>query len=316
MRSKPPPVFKNPSTNYSNHPIMKNQFIILVSLVLTACSTGNDQHDASGTFEAVETIVSAEASGTIKALDITEGQLIQKGQTIGYIDSVQLYLKRKQLHAQIRAVLSKRPNIPAQLSALYEQLKQGKREQQRVSNLLKSDAATQKQYDDATSHVAVIERQIEAQESSLDITSASLKEEVLPLQVQIEQVNDQLEKCKIVNQVEGTVLVKYAEAFETTVSGKPLYKVADLSSIILRAYITGNQLSKVTLNQKVTILVDDLGGKYKEYAGSVEWISSKAEFTPKTIQTKDERANLVYAVKISVKNDGILKIGMYGEVKL
>ena len=296
---------------------MKTQLITLASLILlTACGTGSSPYDASGTFEAVETIVSAEASGTIKALDIAEGQSIQKGQTVGYIDSVQLYLRKKQLHAQIRAVLSKRPNIPAQLSALYEQLKQAKREQQRIANLLKSDAATQKQYDDATSQTAVIERQIEAQESSLDITSASLRDEALPLHVQIEQLNDQLAKCNIVNEVNGTVLVKYAEPFESTVSGKPLYKIADLSSIILRAYITGDQLPKIKLNQKVTVLIDDEGGKYKEYPGTVAWINNKAEFTPKTIQTKDERANLVYALKINVKNDGFIKIGMYGEVKL
>ena len=296
---------------------MKTQIITLASAVfLAACSTGNNAYDASGTFEAVETIVSAEASGTIKSFNISEGQTIQKGQTVGYIDSVQLYLKRKQLHAQIRAVLSKRPNISAQLSALYEQLKHAKKEQLRVANLLKSDAATQKQYDDATSQAAVIERQIEAQESSLDITSTSLTEEAGPLQAQIEQLNDQLAKCRIVNEVNGTVLVKYAEVNETALSGKPLYKIADLSKIILRAYITGDQLSKTKLNQTATVLVDDAQGKYKTYSGTIEWISDKAEFTPKTIQTKDERANLVYAVKIGVVNEGFLKIGMYGEVKL
>lgn len=296
---------------------MKTQIITLASaLFLAACSRGNNAYDASGTFEAVETIVSAEASGTIKSFNLSEGQTIKKGQTVGYIDSVQLYLKRKQLHAQIRAVLSKRPNISAQLSALYEQLNHAKKEQLRVANLLKSDAATQKQYDDASSQAAVIERQIEAQESSLDITSASLTEEAGPLQAQIEQLNDQLAKCRIVNEVNGTVLVKYAEVNETALSGKPLYKIADLSKIILRAYITGDQLSKTKLNQKATVLVDDAEGKYKTYSGTIEWISDKAEFTPKTIQTKDERANLVYAVKIGVVNDGFLKIGMYGEVKL
>lgn len=296
---------------------MKRQVITIAFLILlAACANNNPEYDASGTFEAVETIVSAEASGTIKALDIREGQSLKTGEKIGYIDSIQLYLKKKQLHAQIRAVLSKRPNAPVQLSALYEQLKQVKREQQRISNLLKSDAATQKQYDDASSQVAVIERQIEGQESTLDITSASLNEEVLPLRVQIEQLNDQLSKCRIINEVNGTVLVKYAETNEATSSGKPLYKIADLSKIILRAYISGDQLSQAALNQKVTVLVDGKDGQYKKYEGVIEWISDKAEFTPKTIQTKDERANLVYAVKIAVKNDDKLKIGMYGEVKL
>jgi HlyD family secretion protein len=295
---------------------MKTQIISIVStLLVIACTSGETDYDASGTFEAVETIVSTEANGTIKALDLNEGQTLKAGAQVGYIDSLQLFLKKKQLLAQIRVVLSKRPNVAAQLATLYEQLKQAKREQQRIANLLKADAATQKQYDDATSQVAVTERQIDAQESSLGITSASLNEEVLPLRVQIEQLDDQLSRCRIINPVNGTVLVKYAEAQEMAQSGKPLYKIADLSTIVLRAYITGDQLPKVKLNQKVTVLVDADAGSYKEYPGTIEWVSDKAEFTPKTIQTKDERANLVYAVKINVKNDGVLKIGMYGEVK-
>jgi HlyD family secretion protein len=295
---------------------MKTQIISIASALLAiACTSGETDYDASGTFEAVETIVSTEANGTIKALDLNEGQTLKAGAQVGYIDSLQLFLKKKQLLAQIRVVLSKRPNVSAQLASLYEQLKQAKREQQRIANLLKADAATQKQYDDATSQVAVTERQIDAQESSLGITSASLNEEVLPLRVQIEQLDDQLSRCRIINPVNGTVLVKYAEAQEMAQAGKPLYKIADLSTIVLRAYITGDQLSKIKLNQKVTVLVDADAGSYKEYSGTIEWVSDKAEFTPKTIQTKDERANLVYAVKINVKNDGVLKIGMYGEVK-
>ena len=295
---------------------MKTLINSLISItLLAACSGGKVDYDASGTFEAVETIVSAEASGTLKSFDVHEGQSLQKGQTVGHIDSVQLYLKRKQLHAQIRAVLSKKPDVAKQLSALYQQVSHARNEQQRIGRLLKSDAATQKQYDDATSEVAVIERQIEAQQSSLAVTTSSLTEESLPLQVQIEQLDDQLSKCRIVNEVSGTVLVKYAEPYETTVTGKPLYKIADLSSVILRAYITGDQMPQLKLNQKVKVLVDADDGKYSEHEGVIEWISDKAEFTPKTIQTKDERANLVYATKIRVKNDGSLKIGMYGDVK-
>lgn len=296
---------------------MKSSIIALTSaLLLAACASDENMYDASGTFEAVETIVSAEATGTIKALDINEGQVLKRGTTVGYIDSTQLYLKRKQLQAQIRAVLSRQPNISTQLAALLEELQQAEREQRRVTNLLRSDAATQKQLDDATTQVNIVKRKIAAQESSLGITTASLREETLPLQVQIEQTEDQLEKCRIVNAVDGTVLTKYAEAFETANTGKPLYKIADLSTLILRAYITGNQFSQIRLNQKVTVLVDGADGNYREYPGTVQWISDKAEFTPKTIQTKDERANLVYAVKIGVKNDGLLKLGMYGEVKL
>lgn len=296
---------------------MKTSIIAFTSAILfTACSTNEKMYDASGTFEAIETIVSAEATGTIQSLSIEEGQQLKGGTTIGYIDSTQLYLKRKQLQAQIRAVLSKKPNIPTQLAALLEELQQAEREQKRVVSLFRSDAATQKQLDDAAAYVAIIKRKILAQESSLGITTASLREETLPLQVQIEQLDDQLTKCRIVNAVNGTVLSKYAERYETVVAGKPLYKIADLSSVTLRAYITGDQFSQVKINQPVTVLVDDAEGKYKEYPGTIQWISNKAEFTPKTIQTKDERANLVYAVKIGVKNDGFLKIGMYGEVKL
>jgi HlyD family secretion protein len=296
---------------------MKTFILCLFTIILfTACTKNDNRYDASGTFEAVEIIVSAEATGTIHALDIREGEFLKRGTTIGYIDSVQLHLKRKQLEAQIRAVLSKRPNINTQIASLLEELQQAQREQKRVANLLRSDAATQKQLDDASAQVAIIQRKIAAQESVLGITTASLSEETLPLRVQIEQLDDQLAKCRIVNAVNGTVLTKYAEAHETAIAGKPLYKIADLSSVILRAYVTGDQFSQLKLNQKVAVLVDDVGGAYKEYPGVIEWISDKAEFTPKTIQTKDERANLVYAIKIGVKNDGFLKLGMYGDVKL
>lgn len=295
---------------------MKTNIIVITSCLILGCSTGESLYDASGTFEAVETIISSEASGTIKAFSVEEGQVLKKGENVGYVDSLQLHLKRKQLYAQIRAVLSKKPNISKQLASLYEELNHARTEQQRVGRLLKSDAATQKQYDDATSQVAIIERRIEGQESSLATTTSSLTEEALPLQAQIEQLNDQLAKCRIINEVGGTVLVKYAEPFETTVPGKALYKIADLSVITLRAYITGDQIAQVKINQPVKVLVDDRQDQYKEYAGTIEWISDKAEFTPKTIQTKDERANLVYAMKVRVRNDGQLKIGMYGEVKL
>jgi HlyD family secretion protein len=289
--------------------------ISITAILLWSCKSGKNEHDASGTFEAVETIVSSEASGTIKALHIEEGQTLQNGEVIGYIDSTQLYLKKKQLVAQINAVLSKKPNISAQLAALQAQLKQAEHEQQRLSNLLKSEAVTQKQMDDVNAQVDIIKKQIDAQQSSLDILTTGINEETLPVQAQIEQLNDQLNKCKITNPVNGTVLTKYAETNEMTTNGKALYKIADLSSIVLRAYITSDQLSTIKLNQTLKVLVDAIDGNRKEYTGQIEWISSKAEFTPKTIQTKDERANLVYAVKIKIKNDGYLKIGMYADVK-
>jgi HlyD family secretion protein len=239
---------------------------------------------------------------------------LEAGQNIGYIDSLQLYLKKKQLEAQVIAILGKKPNISVQLSALQTQLKTAEKEKTRVANLVKGDAATPKQLDDINAQIEVLKKQIEAQQSTLSISSEGLGKDVVPLQVQIEQLNDQLAKCNIINPTNGTVLTKYAETNEMTAVGKPLYKIADLTNIILRAYITGDQLTQVKLNQKVKVLTDDGKGGYKETEGTIIWINSKAEFTPKTIQTKDERANMVYAIKVKVKNDGTYKVGMYGEI--
>jgi len=292
------------------------QILLLTALVLlfSSCKKKQNEYDASGSFEAVETIVSAEAGGQILQLDLNEGQILKSSQVIGYIDSTQLLLKKKQLKAQISAVLGKKPDVNAQLAAYKEQLKQAIREQQRIGNLVKADAATPKQLDDANSQVAVIRKQIGAQESSLNITTSDIGREALPLEAQIDQINDQITKCRIVNQVNGTVLTKYVEVSEMATPGKPLYKIGDLSDIILRAYITGDQLPQIKTGMQVSVQVDGPQQGYKKYKGVVEWISDKAEFTPKTIQTKDERANLVYALKVRVKNDGFLKIGMYGDL--
>jgi HlyD family secretion protein len=291
-------------------------FTLLIALLFFQCQEAANPNDASGTFEAVETIIPANASGILKAFDLQEGQVLDSGYLVGYIDSTQLYLRKKQLQAQIQAMLSKQPNIASQLAAYQEQLKHAIHERDRITQLLKADAATQKQLDDAIAQIAVLEKQIESIQTSLSITRTGIQEETVPIFTQIDQVNDQLEKCNIINPVKGTVLTKYAEVYEMALPGKPLYKIADLNEITLRAYITGDQLPGIQLNQNVTVLVDNTGGGYKEYQGRIEWISDKAEFTPKTIQTKDERANLVYAIKINVKNDGYLKIGMYGEIKL
>lgn len=291
------------------------KILTIIPLFLAACSQNEHPYDASGTFEAVETLISAEANGVIRRLDIEEGQELHAGQAIGYIDSTQLHLRKLQLQSQIKAVLSKRPNVSVQVAALQEQLDQAVREQQRIANMVRAQAATPKQLDDANAQVAIIKKQIAAQQSSLGITSSSLTQEASPLEIQIAQLEDQLVKSRIVNPLDGTVLVTYAEAHETATVGKPLYKIANLSNLILRAYVTGPQFGQLKLNQPVTVLVDDAKHGYREYPGTVTWISDKAEFTPKTIQTKDERENLVYATKIRVKNDGLLKIGMYGEVK-
>lgn len=294
--------------------ILIKSIIASTVILLSACNQNRDIFDASGSFEAVETIISAEAQGRIKAFDIREGQTLQADQYIGYIDSMQLHLKKKQLEAQVVALLGKKPNIPVQLSALQEQLRTAEKEKTRIANLLKGDAATPKQLDDVNAQIGVLKKQIEAQRSSLDISSDGIGKDVVPLQVQIEQLEDQLNKSKIINPINGTVLTKYAEANEVATFGKPLYKIADLSNIILRAYITGNQLPEVRLNQKVKVWTDDGKGGYNTTEGTVTWISDKAEFTPKTIQTKAERANKVYAIKVTVKNDGLYKIGMYGEI--
>lgn len=294
----------------------KTMFFALCAFALTSCNSGSNKSDASGSFEAEETIISAEASGTIKQFIAQEGQEIKSGEQLGYIDTIQLYLKKKQLEAQIQSVLSQRPNISAQTAALEAQLETAQREQQRVSKLVKADAATQKQLDDINSQIYVLKKQIEAQQSALGITTEGITEQTSPLKVQIEQINDQLIKSKIINPITGTILTKYAEENEVVMQGKALYKVADLSYLTLRAYVTGGQLSQIKLNQQAKVLVDNGEKDYKEYTGTIYWISDKSEFTPKTIQTKEERANLVYAIKLRVKNDGYLKIGMYGEVHL
>jgi HlyD family secretion protein len=296
---------------------MRTGLIIgIVAFAMASCGNTENEFDATGTFEAVETIVPAQANGIIKEFKIEEGQDLNAGQVIGYIDTMQLSLKKKQLEAQISAVLSKKPNVSTETAALHEDLKQAKREKQRLENLVKADAATQKQLDDAGTHVDVVQKKIAALQTSLAHSTSSLSGEALALKAQIDQINDQLAKSNIINEVNGNVIEKYAEVNEMASNGKALYKIADLSTITLRVYITGGQLAKIKTGQKVKVFVDADAGNYKNYVGTIEWISNKAEFTPKTIQTKEERANLVYAVKIKVKNDGMLKIGMYGEIKL
>ncbi|MBT1689267.1 HlyD family secretion protein [Dawidia soli] len=291
-------------------------YCLFVLVVLGACRRGGPSYDASGTFEAVETIVSAEVTGTLLVFQPDEGDTLRAGELVGVIDSIPLYLKKKQLEAQVQSVLANRPDVARQLAAVREQLRHAEREQQRLSSLVQAGAATQKQYDDAAAQTEVLRRQLEAQQSTLSVTNSSLAAQTAPLIVQVQQVEDQLTRCRIINAVKGTVLTTYAEPHEMAVAGKPLYKVADLTTLTLRAYITGDQLTVLRLQQPVTVVVDAPDGVTRTYPGVVTWISDQAEFTPKTIQTKAERANLVYAVKIRVRNDGYLKIGMYGEVTL
>lgn len=294
---------------------MRAMYLVLVAAVLGACSQSNGNYDASGTFEATEIMVSAESSGKITALNLREGEHLQKDQVVGAIDSIQVYLRKKQLQHSIRALLSRHPEIRKQIAVLGQQIATQKNEKVRVEKLVAANAVNRKQLDDIEAQLAVLEKQLAAQQSTLSITSKGIDEDAATLEIQVQQADDLLKKCRIVNPVEGTVLVKYAEAGEMAVPGKSLYKIANLDTLIFRAYITSGQLTLLKQGQTVRVF-SDFGDTTREYPGVVEWISEKSEFTPKTIQTQDERANLVYAVKIAVKNDGYLKIGMYGQVKL
>ena len=309
---------------------MKYLLLTLPLVLFVACQKSAPKADAYGNFEADERIISSEANGQILELRLEEGQTLQAGQWIGRVDSTQLVLKKEQLRASIRAIAAKSPAIRAQLAvfekqldASREQLNVLQREKQRVEKLLKSDAATPKQLDDINDQMTLVQRQMEvtlgqrsATDATLGIQKEGLLAEILPLEKQIAQLDDQIAKCRIINPNAGTVLTRYAEAGELSTFGKPLYKIADLSQLNLRAYIAGDQLGNIRIGQQVHVGIDAPEGKMKECTGSITWISSKAEFTPKIIQTKDERVNLVYAIKIAVANDGSLKIGMPAEVRL
>lgn len=283
-------------------------------LMLSACGNGTPNYDATGTFEATEVIVSAEAAGKLLQLDVEEGTRLKAGKEVGLVDTVQLYLKKLQLEASMKSVESQRPDLAKQIAATKQQIATAQREKKRVENLLAAGAANQKQLDDWDAQIALFQRQLVAQESSLLNSTNSLTEQGNSVGIQVAQVEDQLNKCHIQSPIEGTVLAKYAEAGELASIGKPLFKVGEIDRMYLRAYITSEQLSQVKLGDKVTVYSDYGNSEQKAYPGVVTWVSDRSEFTPKTILTKNERANLVYAVKIAVKNDGALKIGMYGGV--
>lgn len=299
---------------------MSNLFKLLLQvffflLTISACKNSSSDFDASGNFEAEEIIVSSEASGKVVEFTIAEGQRLKANQVIGYIDTTQLFLQKKQLNYSVYALLAKQPDMSSQLATIKEQIATAEFEKKRIEKLLRSAAATQKQLDDLNAQLALLQKQYKATKSSLSITLLSLQRETMPLKAQVDQINDQIKKSILVNPLSGTVLTKYVEKDEVTTPGKALYKIANLEKMILRAYLAGNQLTHIMLGQSVEVSVDDGNGS-KIYPGTIVWISDKAEFTPKTIQTKEERANLVYAVKIKVKNDGYLKLGMYGDVKI
>lgn len=281
-----------------------------------SCRSDKNDFDATGSFEAVEYMISSEVAGKVDALYLEEGQQIDSGIVVIRIDSTQLALKKRQLEAQLQALQKRRPDIPVQLSSLQQQLQTAEREQERMRKLVAGNAGTRKQLDDATAAVELIRRQINAQRSSLSGSYEGADADISALYAQLQQVEDQLARCTIINPVSGTVLGRYIEQYEIAAPGKALYKIADLSTLTLRAYVSGNQLPAIRLNQSVTVSTDDGKGGFTQEKGVITWISDKAEFTPKTVQTKDERADMVYAVKIRVVNKGNLKIGMYGQIKL
>ena len=311
---------------------MKSSILIATTFMLSAIACNNNKRtfDASGTFEVDEVVVSSEVPGKILSLTVNEGDTISQGKVVGEIDSTNLILQKQQVQATIHSLSEKEASVTPQVDLLQKQLAVQEsqlqnllHEKTRFENLLKQDAATGKQVDDinaqidvAQKQIAVTRQQIDVQRNNFSTQNRSIMSERSPLEKQIDQLNNQIDKTDIVNPVSGTVITKYAETGELTSAGKALYEIADLSEMILRAYISGSQLSQVKLGQTVKVLVDNGTNAYKEMSGIVTWVSDKAEFTPKTIQTKDERANLVYAIKIRVKNDGYLKIGMYGEVIL
>lgn len=290
--------------------------ILSVILISFACGRDSEIYDASGSFEATEIIVSSEVGGKILEMNIEEGDSVEGGAILGQIDTVQLWLKKRQILATVRALEARRPELRKQIAAIEEQISVQTREKERIERLLKAGAATGKQLDDINASISILTKQLDAQRSSLANTSGGLTEDASALMIQADQLDDQLKRSRITSPITGTILTKYAEAGEVTGAGKPLFKIADMDRMILKAYITSDILTQVKQGQSVKVYADFGEEGSREYEGKIVWISDKAEFTPKTIQTKDERANLVYAVKIAVKNDGYLKIGMYGGLSL
>lgn len=294
---------------------MKRIAYIATLLLIASCGK-ESEFDAQGTFEATEIIVSAEATGRILCFDVEEGSTVEAGNIVGAIDSIQLHLQRRQLIAQQSALLSSRPDVKKQVASIREEIAKQKSELARVENMLRDGAATQKQYDDIGAHIRILEGKLEAALSTLDKNTSSINGNSVAIEAQIAALDDRIAKCRINSPASGTLLAKYAQAGELASPGKPLMKVANLDEIFLRAYFTSEQLADITLGDTVTVIADFGGDERYSYEGRITWIASESEFTPKSIQTRDSRANLVYAVKIAVKNDGQLKIGLAGEVKL
>ncbi len=283
--------------------------IIIASISVISCKNTNERADGYGNFEATEITVSSESNGKIEFLNLEEGATLEAQAQVGLIDTLQLYLSKQQLVASKNTISSKSANVLSQKSVLNEQLKSAQIERNRVRSMFEENAATKRQVDEVDGRVKVIE----AQMRSVGTQNAPIVSDLKSIDVQIEKINDQIQKSRITNPIKGTVLTKYAEAGEITAFGKPLYKIADMSEMTLRVYVSEIQLSEINIGQEVNVKID--GAKeMKSFKGTISWIAAQAEFTPKIIQTKEERVNLVYAVKVKIKNDGSLKIGMPAEM--
>ena len=284
-------------------------------VVLAGCGNNEKEYDATGTFEATEVTVAAEQSGALMIFDVNEGDVIAQGKEVGLIDTTQIWLKIQQAGATKAVYQSQKPDMEAQIAATRQQLAKARQDQQRYKELVTDGAAPSKMLDDATNQVQVLQKQLDAQISSLSTQLSTLNSQLSTVDVQVSQLRDQLQKCHVTMPIKGTVLEKYVERGEFVAVGKPLFKVADTENMFIRAYVTSAQLQNIKVGQQAKVFADYGDGQRKAYEGTVSWISSHSEFTPKTILTDDERADLVYALKVAIKNDGYVKIGMYGEVK-
>lgn len=294
---------------------MKNIFLAIIALVmLTACEEELKTADAYGNFEAKEVIVSSEMGGKLLKFNVEEGQQIKSGALVAVVDTTQLILKQKQLRASIQTISGKRQDSQPQVEVFKKQKDNLLREKRRLEALIQGNAATKKQLDDLNGQIEVLDKQIAATQAQTATLNKGIMGEIQPLYVQIDQLSDQIRRASTYNPIDGVVLIKMAEPSEMTAPGKPLYKIADTKNMILRAYISGAQLPNVKIGQTVKVAIDETAETNRTLDGKITWISEKAEFTPKIIQTKEERVNLVYAIKIAVKNDGSLKIGMPAEV--
>ncbi len=293
---------------------MRNIIYFLILPFLINCSGGNDRADAYGNFEADEVFVSSETNGKLISLNLEQGDKVEKGEVIAVVDTMQLYFQKEQLRASMSALQQKLQDIPVQLDVLHQRKDVLDRELKRIKNLYDEGAATQKQVDDLSGESEVLERQILASESQLSTQNRAILAELKPLHWKLQTVEDLIDKSLIRSPISGVVLIKLKSRGEMCMAGQPIVKIADISTLTLRAYISGDQLGEIRLGEEVDVFIDTIDGDLKPYAGKLTWVSDKAEFTPKAIQTRSERVNLVYAVKVKVKNDGSLKIGMPAEI--